>query len=309
MLHSAPASSPEYRVPGSVSPEKTSNQWPLSNADWRRPRGMVKQATSREKVRPMSATVTLTRHGAVAEIVFAGPPHNYANPGLLALIADALDTVDADAGLRCSVLASEGKSFCAGADLAGDDNLTGADGMGAIGALYTQAERLMRRRKPLVVAVQGAAIGAGLGLALAADFRVAGPAARFSSNFVRLGFHPGFGLTYTLPRLIGPQRAAWMCLSAERVKPDAALAWGLADRLAWSTDARCEALEMAQEIAANAPLALLAVRATLTDDFADNAVAAMRHEHAQQTLLRDTADYAEGVASVFERREANFVGR
>jgi enoyl-CoA hydratase/carnithine racemase len=257
----------------------------------------------------MSASVTLTRHGAVAEIVFARPPHNYANPELLGLIADALDEVDADAALRCAVLASAGKSFCAGADLAGDESITGDDGMGSIGALYVQAERLMRRRKPLVAAVQGAAIGAGLGLALAADFRVAGPAARFSSNFVRLGFHPGFGLTYTLPRLIGPQRAAWMCLSAERVKPDAALAWGLADKLAWSADARTEAMAMAQEIAANAPLALLAVRTTLTEGFADHAVAAMRHEHAQQTLLKGTADYAEGVASVFERREANFVGR
>jgi enoyl-CoA hydratase/carnithine racemase len=257
----------------------------------------------------MSASVTITRHGAVAEIVFANPPYNYANPKLLAQIADALDTVDADAHLRCAVLASEGKSFCAGADLAGDESIVGADGMGAIGALYGEAERLMRRKKPLVAAVQGAAIGAGLGLALAADFRVAGPCARFSSNFVRLGFHPGFGITYTLSRLIGSQRASWMCLSAERVKPEAALAWGLVDRLAWSTDARAEALEMAQEIAANAPLALLAVRTTLTEGFADNAVAAMRHEHAQQTLLKDTADYAEGVASVFERREANFVGR
>jgi enoyl-CoA hydratase/carnithine racemase len=281
----------------------------LSNTDWRDPPRFAKQAPFQEKAEPMLASVTLTRHGAVAEIVFANPSHNYANPELLRLIADALDTVDADPGLRCAVLASEGKSFCAGADLAGDEAIAGAEGMGAIGALYVQAERLMRRKKPLVVAVHGAAIGAGLGLALAADFRVAGPAARFSSNFVRLGFHPGFGLTYTLPRLIGPQRAAWMCLSAERVKPDDALAWGLADRLAWTTDARAEALEMAQEIAANAPLALLAVRATLTDGFADNAVAAMRREHAQQTLLKDTADYAEGVASVFERREANFVGR
>jgi enoyl-CoA hydratase/carnithine racemase len=255
----------------------------------------------------MHPSVTITRRGPVAEIVFANPPHNYANPELLGLIADALDAIDADDTLRCSVLASEGKSFCAGADLAGDESIVAADGMAAIGALYVQAERLLRRRKPLVAAIQGAAIGAGLGLALVADFRVAGPAARFSSNFVRLGFHPGFGLTFTLPRLIGVQRAAWMSLSAERVKPDAALTWGLADRLA--DDARVGALAMAQEIAANAPLALIAVRATLSASLADGAVAAMRHEHAQQTALKQTADYAEGVASVFERRDANFLGR
>ncbi len=256
----------------------------------------------------MPPSVTVTKHRSVAEIVFANPPYNYASPALLALIADALDAIDADPAIRCSVLASEGKSFCAGADLAGDESIVAEDGMAAIGALYVQAERLLRRRKPLVAAIQGAAIGAGLGLALVADFRVAAAGARFSSNFVRLGFHPGFGLTFTLPRLIGAQHAAWMSLSAERVKPETALAWGLADRLAASNDARMEALVMAQEIAANAPLALVAVRATLTAGLADGAVAAMRNEHAQQTALKRTADYAEGVASVFERREARFIG-
>jgi enoyl-CoA hydratase/carnithine racemase len=273
-----------------------------------RPYASLRLEAQSYEVRPMPPSVTVTNHGAVAEIVFANPPHNYANPALLALIADALDVIDADPAIRCSVLASEGKSFCAGADLAGDESIVAEGGMAAIGALYAQAERLLRRKKPLVAAIQGAAIGAGLGLALVADFRVAAPAARFSSNFVRLGFHPGFGLTFTLPRLLGPQRAAWMCLSAERVKPDAALAWGLADRLAESTDARAEALAMAQEIAENAPLALVSVRATLTAGLADGAVAAMRHEHSQQTALKNTADYAEGVASVFERREANFIG-
>jgi enoyl-CoA hydratase/carnithine racemase len=257
----------------------------------------------------MPPSVTVTHHGTVAEVVFANPPHNYANPVLLGQIADALDAIDADESVRCAVLASEGKSFCAGADLAGDESIAAEGGMAAIGALYVQAERLLRRRKPMVAAIQGAAIGAGLGLALVADFRVAGPGARFSSNFVRLGFHPGFGLTYTLPRLIGAQHAAWMSLSAERVKPEAALVWGLADRLAETTDPRAEAIAMAQEIAANAPLALVTVRATLSAGLADGAVAAMRHEHAQQTLLKQTADYAEGVASVFERREAHFTGR
>lgn len=257
----------------------------------------------------MSISVTTAIHGHVAEIRFAKPPFNYACPQLLAKIADALDAVDADPALRCSVLVAEGKSFCAGADLAGDEAITGGDGMASIGQLYVHAERLFRRAKPMVAAVHGAAIGAGLGLALTADFRVAGPNTRFSSNFVRLGFHPGFGLTCTLPRLLGEARANWLMLSAERVKPEAALAWGLADRLAAEGEEVAEAHRMAQEVAANAPLALVAVRATMMGDLADRVAAAMRHEHAQQTLLKPTADYAEGVASVFERREANFLGR
>ena len=257
----------------------------------------------------MTISVTTTRKGHVAEIRFARPPHNYASPELLRQIADALDGLDADPEIRCSVLSAEGKSFCAGADLAGDESITGTAGMDSIGQLYVQAERIFRRKKPMVAAVQGAAIGAGLGLTLAADFRVAGPGARFSSNFTRLGFHPGFGITHTLPRVVGTQRAGWMMLSSERVKPDAALAWGLADRLAPEGQVVETALAMGQEIAANAPLALLSVRATWTDGLADAVVATLRHEHAQQTQLKGTADYAEGVASVFERREAKFLGQ
>lgn len=253
--------------------------------------------------------VDVTREGHVAEVRFSKPPFNYACPQLLARIADALEAIDADPDLRCSVLVADGKAFCAGADLAGDESIVSGAGMAAIGDLYVQAERLFRRRKPMVAAVQGAAIGAGLGLALTADFRVAGPGARFSSNFVRLGFHPGFGLTCTLPRLVGVQKATWLMLSAERMKPDDALACGLADRLAPVGEETAIAHRMAAEIVENAPLALLAVRATMVGQLGDEVVAAMRHEHAQQSILKTTADYAEGVASVFERREAQFIGR
>lgn len=257
----------------------------------------------------MTISVTYGVEGHVAHIHFAKPPYNYACPQLLGQIADCLEKADADADVRCSVLSSEGKAFCAGADLAGDDSITSGDGMVSIGQLYVQAERIFRRAKPMVAAVQGGAIGAGLGLAVAADFRVADPTTRLSANFVRLGFHPGFALTCTLPRLLGQQRASWMMLSAERVKPDAALAWGLVDRIAEPGQSLADAMAMAREIADNAPLALVAVRRTLNDGLGDAVAAAMRHEHAQQTALKGTQDYAEGVASVFDRRPARFKGR
>ena len=255
----------------------------------------------------MTATVTTTRQGHVAEVRFASPPLNYASVDLLTRLADALEAVDADPEIRAVVLTSEGKSFCAGADLAGD--MAGDAVMDPIAQFYVHAGRMFRRSKPVIAAVQGAAIGAGLGLAVSADFRVASTAARFSCNFTRLGFHPGFGLTCTLPRLIGEQRAAWMALSSERTRPEVALAWGLVDKVVEPEDLLAEAHRMAAEIAANAPLALLAVRATLNGDLADRVAAAMAHEHAQQSLLQPTADYAEGVAAVFSRREPNFVGR
>lgn len=253
--------------------------------------------------------VTTFMHGHVGEIRFSNPPINYATADLLSGIADAIEAMDADPQVRCILLTSAGKAFCAGADLQGGDaGAAGDTGVTAIGQFYEQAKRLFRRSKPMVAAVQGAAVGAGLGMALCADFRVAAPGARFSANFVRLGFHPGFGLSCILPRLLGVQKASWMMLSAERVKPDDALAWGLVDRLASQEDLHGAALRMAEDIAANAPLAVVDVRRTLTGSFADDVADAMGFELSRQAVLRETADYAEGVAAVFERREPHFTG-
>src|SRR5690606_4453570 len=122
--------------------------------------------------------------------------------------------------------------------------------------------------KPIVVAVQGAAVGAGLGLALVGDFRVAAPEARFTANFVKLGFHPGFGLTHTLPLLIGQQRANLMFLTGRRIKPDEALAWGLVDQVCEAPVLLPTAQALAREIAENAPLAVVATKKTLRGDLA-----------------------------------------
>lgn len=257
----------------------------------------------------MPFEVKTLKHGHVGEIRFSAPPHNFASSGLLRAIADAIDAMDGDIDTRCILLSSEGKTFCGGADLAGADEVQGAQGMNEIALFYENAARIMQRKKPMIAVVQGAAIGAGLGLALAADFRIASPLARFSANFVKLGFHPGFAITYSLPRVVGQQRAAWMMLSGNRIKADEAVAWGLVDRLCSTESLSGEALTTAQEIACNGPLALVSVRATITDDLAASVVETMKHEHAQQTALKETADYAEGVAAVFERRTANFTGQ
>jgi len=173
---------------------------------------------------------------------------------------------------------------------------------------YDQALRLFGVKKPIVAAVQGAAIGAGLGLALAADFRVASVEARFSANFVRLGLHPGFGLTHTLPRLIGHQKASLMMLTARRLKGEDALAMGLVDRLTEADQLLSEARQFASELAENAPLSLISVKQALAKDLQERVAEALACELAQQTLLKKTSDYAEGVASVFERRPARFNG-
>ena len=250
-------------------------------------------------------SVTITRDGHVATVIFDRPPNNHVNADVMRELADALDALDADPECRAVVLASAGKVFCGGADLAPTGLLGG--GAASLAPFYEQAVRLFRTKKPIVAALQGAAVGAGLGLALVADFRVASPAARLTANFVKLGFHAGFGLTHTLPRLIGGQRAALMLETGRRIKPDEALAWGLIDVVA--DDALAGAQELARELAEGAPLAVQATRATLRTGLADAVRDQAAHELGQQSILMATADFAEGIRAVGERRTGSFTGR
>lgn len=252
--------------------------------------------------------LTIATEGHVATAVIDRPPNNHVSVELMRDLADALEALDKDNDVRAVVLASAGKAFCAGADLVSPTGI-GGTGMSGIDSLYDQAVRLFSIETPIVAAVQGAAVGAGLGLALVADFRVVAPEARFSANFVKLGFHPGFGLTHTLPRLIGEQRANLMFLTGRRIKGDEALAWGLADEIAPLHELLPAAQSLAAEIAENAPLAVVATRKTLRSNLAAAVRAQTNHEHDQQTILRATDDFAEGVRAVQERRPGVFKGR
>ena len=144
--------------------------------------------------------------------------------------------------------------------------------------------------------------------ASSADFRIVAPEARFAANFVKLGFHPGFGITHTLPRVVGQQRADLMCLTGRRIKGEEALDWGLADQLVDLGSLREAALALAQEIAENAPLAVVATRATLRAGLVEAVKRQTDHELGEQTWLRATNDFAEGVRSVNERRTGVFTG-
>lgn len=252
--------------------------------------------------------VQVALDGNVAVVTLNRPPHNFVSVEFMRDLADAMDAVDAEPAARAIVLQAEGKSFSAGADFASPNDPV-ASGMEGINALYVEAVRLYSVATPIVAAVQGAAIGAGLGLALVADFRVAAPEARFSANFVKLGFHPGFGITAALPRLIGEQRASLMMLTGRRVKPDEGLAWGLVDEVVSAEALRAAALRLAAEIAENAPLAVVETRKTLRGDLAAAIKARTDIEHTKQTVLRATEDFQEGVRSVAERRAGNFQGR
>ena len=135
------------------------------------------------------------------------------------------------------------------------------------------------------------------------------PEARFSANFSRLGFHPGFGLTTTLPRLIGTQRAALMFYTGRRIPGDEAVKMGLADLLVGESEVRTAAQELAAEIAQSAPLAVMSTRETLRRGLAEAVEAATERELVEQEWQRKTADFKEGIAAMAERRLPNFSGR
>ena len=199
-------------------------------------------------------------HVAIVELT--NPPNNFFSYEMIDGVASALEQLDEDDTFRCVVLCAAGRHFCAGADFSRPSTTT-------TDQLYAAAVRLFRTRKPIVAVVQGAAIGGGLGLALSADFRVAAEEARFSANFAQLGFHQGFGLSVTLPRLVGQQHAARLLYTGERVDGRRAVDLGLADEVE----------------------------------------AATLHEAAEQARLQRTADFAEGVAAVAARRPATFQRR
>src|SRR5947209_16545872 len=178
---------------------------------------------------PTYEHIAVDTAGHVATIEVRRGPNNFIDTDMVAEIADALELSDRTPDVRAIVLCAEGKHFCAGADFGS----RGADGVARTAKrgrhLYKEAQRLWQSHKPIVAAVQGAAVGAGVGLAVMADFRVTCPEARFSTNFTRMGFHPGFGLTATLPRLIGEQQAALLMYTGRRITGEEALRIGLVD--------------------------------------------------------------------------------
>ena len=254
--------------------------------------------------------LTVSLDGNVATVEINRPPHNFFDFSLIGQIADAFEALDDLTACRALVLCAEGKSFCAGADFANRDSSGGADGPNPrAGHLYQEAVRLFRCKKPVVGAIQGAAIGGGLGLALVPDLRVACAESRFAANFTRLGFHPGFGLTETLPALIGQSQAALMFYTSRRIKGEEALAMGLADALVPLAEVRATAQALAAEIAECSPLGVVETRATLRAGLAERVRAATDHELEIQERLRQTEDFKEGVKAMAERRVPNFQGR
>jgi enoyl-CoA hydratase/carnithine racemase len=226
----------------------------------------------------MAEDVSVEVDGHIAILEIHRGPANYFDADLLRGLADAAEELESGGQVRALVLCSEGKHFCAGADF-GSGALRD-DRAAAARQLYEQGIRLLKLTTPIVAAVQGSAVGGGLGLACAADFRVASAGSRFSANFI-----------------VGEQKALELLLTANRIDGTEAHAIGLADRLVDQARERAGAVELARLLASRAPLATRAIKQTQKAGLVAQAEAALAHELAMQAELWQTQDSSIGIAA------------
>jgi enoyl-CoA hydratase/carnithine racemase len=210
--------------------------------------------------------------------------------------------------LRALILTGAGRAFSAGGQLqmleakrqcAREENRLG------MLKFYRSFLALRELPVPLIAAINGAAIGAGLCLASACDVRIAASEASLGFTFAKIGLHPGMGATYFLPRLIGPARAAELLLTGRVISAQEALSYGLVSRVVPSADLLATARQLAQEILSCGPMSIRRLISTLRMEPLGFA-AALEHEAACQALDYEGPEFAEGVRALRERRAAKF---
>lgn len=238
---------------------------------------------------------------------------NSMTPDLLAGLAEAVADTRGDRDVRCLIVTGKGKSFCAGADFksrlpADDDGAFTAPHERAF-ATYEPFLSLLEVEVPVIAAMQGHAIGGGLGLALVCDLRVADRESRYGANFVRLGLHPGMATTYLLPRLMGVPRAVEFLLTGRIVSGEEAAAAGLVHYAEEAAQVVLRARELAREIASAAPLAVRWTKRSIYEGLGwDPRNAARREAHVQSRTF-ETEDSREGIAALLAKRPPKFQGR
>lgn len=259
--------------------------------------------------------------GSVALVVFDDPGRrNAMTESMGRALTQVVARLSSDPDLRAVVLTGAGNAFSAGGDLAMLEAKSRA-GREAPGTAGREASRTFMRDFyrlflsvrdlpcPSIAALNGAAIGAGLAIALACDLRVAARDAKLGLNFTQLGIHPGMGASWTLPRLVGPAHAADLLLTGRTIDGAEAARIGLVNRCVERADVVATALEMAHAIARCAPIAVRGTRAALHRSMAATLDSQLEFEAEQQAICYESADFAEGLRAVREKRPPRFEGR
>lgn len=248
--------------------------------------------------------------GGVVTLTLNNPERRNALDAPLATeLLAATEGLHGDHTARCVVLTGAGSAFCSGADLGA---LRAAESRGTLARRDRLTEYygvflgIRRLPMPVIGAINGAAVGAGLNLALCCDVRIAASSARFGATFVRLGIHPGGGVTHMLTRLVGPAAAAEMLLAGELVDAGRALAMGLVNRVVDDAEVIAAAASLATTIAANSPQAVRATKRTLALALDSTFATSLELESVAQAATQESDDAAEGWAAFKERRDPQF---
>ena len=258
-------------------------------------------------------TVLLRVEDGVAWITLNRPDRLNAFAGdMRDRLHDALEGAATDPGVRVIVVTGAGRGFCTGADVEVMSDLLQRGDDATFETLVQAGLRVIQRlrsiQQPVIAAVNGPAAGAGASLALACDFRIASERGSIGITFNRIGLHPDWGATWTLPRLVGPGRAAELVMTGRMVEAREAERIGLFDRVFaedWFED---EVRKTAKELAAKPPLALRLAKRTLAASLASDLDSMLAAEGERQMLCFRSADAKEGITAFNEKRKPAFRG-
>jgi 2-(1,2-epoxy-1,2-dihydrophenyl)acetyl-CoA isomerase len=227
---------------------------------------------------------------------------------------ETLDRAASDEEVRCVVLRGAGRGFSAGADLRSED-LSREDGEAPNLGEYLRrtysrtVTKIATIEKPVVASLHGPVYGAGVGLALACDMRLAAESTRFSVAFVKIGLMPDAGVTYFLPRIVGLGRAMEMSMLGDAVDAEEAYRIGLVNRVVLDEMLKEETASFAKRLATMPTRALGSMKQALYASFESDLETALEREAVGQALCGYTGDHAEGLAAFFEKRAPDFTGR
>lgn len=251
--------------------------------------------------------ITSTVKESVGYVTINRAPHNFFDAAMIRDIVESFLRIESQyPECVAIVLTSNGKNFCAGMDMS---KVHGeAERRAFAEAVYAQAARLFTVSVPLIAVVQGSAVGGGMGLALACDYRVANHKSRFVANFTRLGIHPGFALSSRLSQLVGQARAKDILMRSTTLSGPEAKALGLVDELV-EDDFDHGVKKVLASLGGLAPLSVRAVKQSMNAAALGDVDSTMAHELNEQTRLWSTRDAEEGISSLRERRAPHFLGR
>ena len=232
---------------------------------------------------------------------------------MLESFLEALETAAADPAIRAVIITGEGRGFCAGQDLS-DRAVAPGDEAPDLGESlenrYNPAVRLIRSMpKPVIVAVNGVAAGAGANLAMTGDIVIAARSARFIQSFARIGLLPDSGGTFFLPRRVGAARAMGLALLAEPLDAETAAAWGLIWEVVDDEELLDVATELGRSLAEGPTAGYAAIKEALNASLGNNLDTQLDLERDLQRRSGLTADYGEGVRAFMEKRPPRFEGR